>query len=113
MNLRGYLPKAFGLPRPTRPHSQKADACVFGGISQSLLPGGDTLAKMEVHGGNLGLTLNTAGLHTLQKVAPFSLSRLFLSQPREGGMFWGPLPLLQKEGSTSLQPAGKLHASPS
>lgn len=85
MNLRGYLPKAFGLPRPTRPHSQKADACVFGGISQSLLPGGDTLAKMEFHGGNLGLTLNTTGLHTLQKVAPAAYLVCSSDSPRREG----------------------------
>ena len=105
MNLRGHLPKAFGLPRPTRPHSQKADACVFGGISRSLLPGGDTLARMEFHGGNLGLTLNTTGLHTLQKVAPCSLSRLLLRQPREGGTLWRLLPLLQKEGREHITAA--------
>ena len=50
MSLGGYLPKAFSLPRPTRLRSQKADAHDFGGIFQSLLPGGDVLTEMEFQG---------------------------------------------------------------
>ena len=53
MSLKGYLPKALGLPRPTGLRSQKADAHDFGGISQSLLPG-DALNKMEFQGSTWG-----------------------------------------------------------
>ena len=53
MSLKGYLPKALGLPRPTGLSSQKADAHDFGGISQSLLPG-DALNEMEFQGSTWG-----------------------------------------------------------
>ena len=54
MSLGGHLPKALGLPRPTGLRSQKADPHDFGGIFQSLLPGGDALTEMEFQGSTWG-----------------------------------------------------------
>ena len=101
MSLKGYLPKALGLPRPTGLSSQKADAHDFGGISQSLLPG-DALTEMEFQGSTWGWlwTQESAGASgrkcLLQVVSSARLTAC------AGEMLRPLLPLLQLVGKLPL-----------